>query len=133
MLVHVSLPRQLKGADCVRQHPGVIQWLTNAVAMAAPDGDTDAHAEFPAPLSAHLAACDVAMGGLSWTLARFDGGPCHVWFTCCFDPCCRSPVSSHTDTAGLGGANRGTQGVEGRGSLPAHFIHSAYLTSTAEN
>lgn len=40
---------------------------------------------------------------------------------------------ARSDTAGLGGDARGAEGIEGHGSLPAHFIHSTYLTSATEN
>lgn len=80
-------------ANCVQQHHSVTRRLTNALAIVVFDRDTNAHAECPALLTSP--PCDVAMGALSWWLLTcYDGGRCHGWFTCCFDPCCQSPVSS---------------------------------------
>lgn len=44
--------------------------------------------------SSRFASCDVAVGALPWLPVCFDGGRCHGWFACCFDPGCRSLASS---------------------------------------
>lgn len=91
---HVLLPLQLKELIVLSNIPvwynhWLMHWPSSCLM------ETQTHTEVPAPLLTHLNSCDVDMGDLSWVLACFDGGPCRGRFTCCFDPCCQSPVSSH--------------------------------------
>lgn len=91
MLVHVWFPLQLKELIVLSNITSVTRRLTNAFAIVVFDRDTNVHAECLAPLVTCLTPCDVAVGALSWLLTCFDGGRCHGWFTCCFDPCCQKP------------------------------------------
>ena len=84
-------------ANCAQQHHSVTRRLTNALAIVAFDGDAKHASRTPRRrLVTHLTPFVMRLWEtLSWLLARSDGGRRHGWFTCCFDPRCQSPVSSH--------------------------------------